>query len=473
VLACLLALVSGPLPAATSSGTVHTPFTPVLTWIGEGELIGGEYGYAVAGAGDVDGDGYGDLLVGAARYDQAVYREGVAMAFHGSPGGLNSWPIWTTGSGQTGSRYGSALSPAGDVNGDGYADVLVGAYRYNANYSEEGRAYLFLGSPIGLSGLPAWTFDGGQPLTQLGFSVAGAGDINGDNLDDVIIGARWYTGEECSEGAAFIFYGSPSGLASLPDLVLTGGRPGATFGHAVAAAGDVNGDGYADVLVGAPQYVNGQDGEGAAFLFYGSPGGLIATPAWSYEGDQDGAQFGTSVVSAGDLNGDGCSDIVVGAPLYDNVVEDLGAVFVFLGSTHGLSRAPNQVLDSGQPNSSFGYSVAPLGDVTGDGHDDIVVGAPLLSDDQPAEGAAFIYAGSSAGILSTPAWSVYGDKADTRFGHAVFPAGDIDGNGVTDLAIGAPDYRSSEDIVGRAYLFQISVQELPWRIYVPVVLNPS
>jgi hypothetical protein len=472
-LACLLALLSTPLPVARSSGAVHAPFTPLLTWVGEGEQIGGEYGYSVAGAGDVDGDGYDDLLVGAARYERAVYREGIAMAFHGSPGGLNTWPIWITGGGQTGARYGSAVSPAGDVNGDGYADVLVGAHRYNANQSEEGRAYLFLGSAIGLGGLPVWTFDGGQPLAHLGFSVAAAGDVDGDGYDDVIVGARWYTRDYLNEGAAFIFYGSASGLAPLPDLVLTGGRTGATFGHAVAGAGDVNDDGYADVLVGAPQYANGEEEEGAAFLFYGSPAGLIATPGWSFEGDQLGAELGTSVASAGDLNGDGVGDAIVGAPLYDDVVQDVGAILVFLGSTQGLSTAPQQILDSDQANSSFGFSVAPLGDVTGDGHDDVVVGAPLFTHDQSAEGAVFIFSGSSAGLNSTPAWRVYGDKADTRFGHTVSPAGDVDGNGVNDLAIGAPDYRRNEDILGRAYLFQISVEELPFRLYVPVVLNAS
>jgi hypothetical protein len=472
-LVCLLALLCGPLPAASSSGTVDAPFAPVLTWSEEGEQIGGEYGYSVAGAGDVDGDGYDDLLVGAARYEQAVYREGVAMIFHGSAGGLNSWPVWTTGSRQTGARYGSAVGPAGDVNGDGYADVLVGAHRYNASQSEEGRAYLFLGSAIGLSGTPAWTFDGDRPYAHLGFSVAGAGDINADGYDDVVIGARWYADEYDYQGAAFVFYGSASGPASLPDLILTGSQPGATFGYSVAAAGDVDHNGYADVLVGAPQYANGEEEEGAAFLFYGSPAGLVATPGWSFEGDQPGAEFGTSVASAGDVNGDGFPDVIIGAQLYDGALPDVGAVFVFLGSAQGLNSTPHQILEGDRANTSFGFSVAPLGDVDGDGHDDVAVGAPLFSDDQSAEGAVFVFVGSSAGLGATPAWRGCGDKADTRFGHIVSSAGDVDGNGVQDLTVGAPDYRHNTDILGRAYLYQISVQEVPFRLYVPVVLNPS
>ena len=414
------------------------------------------------------------MIVGSRRYQSTVYREGVAMLFHGSPGGVGAWPLWTTGSGQSGARYGSSVASAGDVNGDGYADVLVGAEEYTNDYSGEGRAYLYLGSPIGLSGLPDWTFDGGQKGAFLGTAVASAGDVNGDGYDDVIVGARLYSGDYNNEGAAFIFYGSPDGLSPAPDLVLLGGRAGATFGHSVASAGDVNGDGYDDVLVGAPQYSDGLPAAGAAFLFYGSPAGLNPTPGWTFVADQAGVRLGTSVAGVGDLNGDGFADVVVGAPLYDDgLLENAGAVWVFLGSPAGLDPTPHQILTGDVPGSQFGYSVAPLGDVSDDTFADIIVGAPYLSDDQFAEGAALIFCGSPSGLIPTPAWRGFGNKAETLYGHSVASAGDVNGDGLPDFAVGAPTHRISRRIVGRAYLYEISLGERPFRLFVPMVLNSS
>src|SRR5207247_1374456 len=150
-----------------------------------------------------------------------------------------------------------------------------------------------------------------------------AGDVNGDGFDDVIVGAPGYSGSAEEEGAAFLWYGSstdpkrPAGSMSNFDWMVTGGQAHARFGFSVASAGDVNGDGYADVIIGAPQYSNGQEREGRAFLYLGSKDGLARSPAWTAESDQIGAQLGWSVASAGDFNGDGFSDVLVGAPFFD------------------------------------------------------------------------------------------------------------------------------------------------------------
>src|SRR5437899_2750699 len=128
------------------------------------------------------------------------------------------------------------------------------------------------------------------------------------------------------------------------------------FGASVAGAGDVNGDGFADVLVGAYQYDNGEFDEGTAFLYYGSSTGPSPLPAWSFEPNQTGAWFGYSVASAGDVNGDGYADIIVGAPLYDDLVVDNGRAYVFLGSSTGLGSQTAWTAEIGQANARFGSS---------------------------------------------------------------------------------------------------------------------
>lgn len=126
--------------------------------------------------------------------------------------------------------------------------------RHDGGFLDEGRVLLFHGAPTGISHVPAWFADGGQEGEQLGSSVAAAGDVNGHGCGDVIVGARLVDDGEIDEGRAVIFLGSPAGLATQPAWIVEGGQNGARFGASVASAGDVNGDGFADVIVGAPLY---------------------------------------------------------------------------------------------------------------------------------------------------------------------------------------------------------------------------
>jgi len=308
---------------------------------------------------------------------------------------------------QAEAELGVSVAGAGDVNGDGYADVIVGALFYDAGQSFEGAAFVFLGSASGIaSGNPASAaaqLEADQAEAELGVSVAGAGDVNGDGYADVIVGAHFYDAGQTNEGAAFVFLGSASGIASGSSATsaaqLESDQANVNLGHRVAGAGDVNGDGYADVIVGARFYEAGQALEGAAFVFLGSASGIAsgnpASAAAQLEADQVFANFGVSVAGAGDINGDNYADVIVGARFYDAGQADEGAAFVFLGSASGIgsgnptSAAAQLVAD--QANANLGYSVVGAGDVNGDGNADVIVGARFYDAGQTNEGAAFVF----------------------------------------------------------------------------------
>ncbi len=212
---------------------------------------------------------------------------------------------WTAESDQASAYFGTSVSSAGDVNGDGYGDVVVGA--------PNGKAYLYLGSASGLDATAAWTAESDQfaAFLQYGDFVSSAGDVNGDGYGDVVMGAY-------DEGRAYLCLGSASGLDATAAWTAESDQADAWFGKSVSTAGDVNDDGYGDVVVGAVNYDNGESAEGRAYLYLGSASGLGTSAAWTAESDQDSAWFGYSVSSVGDVNSDGYGDVVVGAPYYDD-----------------------------------------------------------------------------------------------------------------------------------------------------------
>ncbi|HEY3355167.1 MAG TPA: FG-GAP-like repeat-containing protein, partial [Polyangia bacterium] len=247
---------------------------------------------------------------GAPGYDTAT-AGGRAFLFLGGPAGLAQTPAWTASESQAGACFGFAVAGAGDVNGDGHPDVIVGAYAYDAGGADAGRVAVYLGTSSGLTATPVWTYTGTEAGGVLGASVAGAGDVNRDGYADVIVGAPLAAGG----GQALVFHGSAAGPRATPAWTASAGQAGAWFGQ-VAGAGDVNGDGYADVIVGAYLFDHGEADEGAAFVYLGSPAGLGAAAVWSAEANQAGAGLGLAVAGAGDVNRDGLADVIVGVPFY-------------------------------------------------------------------------------------------------------------------------------------------------------------
>lgn len=416
------------------------------------------FGQSVASAGDVNGDGYSDVIIAAKYYDDGLNsNEGRAFIYHGSPTGLSTTPNSTPDDAdQTDASFGQCVASAGDVNGDGYSDVIIGAISFNdgANFSE-GRAFVYHGSATGISATPNSTpDDADQAAAHFGMSVASSGDVNGDGYSDVIIGAYLYNdGANGDEGKAFVYHGSSTGLSSSPDSTPDDAdQVGAQFGYSVSTAGDVNGDGYSDIIIGSWLFNDGANtDEGRAFIYYGSATGLSSSPiSTPDDADQSNSWFGISVASAGDINGDGYSDVIIGAYGYDDGANiDEGGAFIYYGTSTGLSSSPDSTPDDAdQIGANFGVSVASAGDVNGDGYSDIIIGAWSFDDGSNFnEGRAFVYHGSAAGLSATP--NNTPDDADdfqTSFGIGVSNAGDVNGDGFSDVIIGAMNFTEGANI---------------------------
>jgi hypothetical protein len=429
------------------------PLMTSAAWTAEGDQDGADFGFSVATAGDVNGDGYSDVVIGAYLYDNGETDEGRAFVYLGSASGLPTTPAWTAESNQVGSWFGYSVASAGDVDGDGFGDVIVGSPLYDNGTDNEGRAFVYLGSASGLSATSAWTVETNQFHADVGYSVASAGDVNGDGFGDVIVGAPDYDNGETDEGRAFVYLGSASGLATSPAWTAESDQAGALFGTSVATAGDVNGDGFSDVIVDARLFDNGETDEGRTFVYLGSASGLSATPAWTTESNQTTVVLGMSSAGAGDVNGDGFSDVIVGFRFYANGQSNEGRAYVYLGSASGLSTTPAWTAESDQNTAFFGTSVATAGDVNGDGFSDVIVGADTYDNGQTNEGRAYLYLGSASGLATTPAWTAESDQASARFGVQVATAGDVNGDGFSDVLVGAYTYDNGNTDEGRASVY--------------------
>jgi len=426
-------------------------------WTADSDQAYAYFGTSVSSAGDVNGDGYNDVVVGAPGYDNDENNEGRAFVYPGSASGLSTTADWTPESDQIWGRFGLSVSSAGDLNGDGFDDVIVGAQYYDNGQIHEGRAFVYYGSAFGLSATADWTAESDQMEANFGCSVSSAGDVNGDGYGDVIVGAENYWNHyypfQTQDGRAFVFHGSPSGLSTTADWTAESDQMDAEFGGSVSSAGDVNGDGYDDVIVGAHWYSNGQPSEGRAFVFHGSPSGLSTTADWMAESDQMDAKFGGSVSSAGDVNGDGYDDVIVGAYYSYNRHDDKGRAFVYHGSPSGLSTTADWTAESDQESARFAWSVASAGDVNGDGYDDVIVGAKRYDNGQNDEGRAFVYHGSGSGLSATADWTAESDQEDAYFGRSVSSAGDVNGDGADDVIVGASGYDNGQNSEGRAFVY--------------------
>jgi len=363
----------------------------------------------VSDAGDVNDDGHADVIVGAI---QDIDIPGFARVYSGQDGSI-LYTYSDPSPDPFAIAFGVSVSGAGDVDGDGHADLIVGARAYfNVG---DGFAQVFSGA----DGSSLYTFsEGGQGT--FGYSVSGAGDVNGDGRADLIVGAFGYG----DDGLARVYSGVDGSIL----YSFTGVSAGDDLGFSVSGAGDVNGDGRADLIAGAPAADNNGADSGSALVFSGMDGSVLYT----FNGDKANDRFGTSVSDAGDVNGDGYADLIVGTNASS---PESGFARVFSGADGSILYTFN----GDNANDEFGYSVSGAGDVNGDGHADLIVGADGDDKNGANAGSARVFSGADGSILYT----FYGDgendssNSPDSFGISVSGAGDMDGDGLADLIVGA------------------------------------
>jgi hypothetical protein len=396
-----------------------------------GEATNNYFGGSVSGAGDVNSDGYDDVIVGACYYNNWTGR---AYVYYGGSSMDNTADVTMTGGAYY--LFGSSVSGAGDVNSDGYDDVIVGACYYN-NWT--GRAYVYYGGSSMDNSVDVTMAESGD---YFGCSVSGAGDVNGDGYDDVIVGAYRYIADN---GRAYVFFGGSS-MNNTADVTMTGEATNNYFGCSVSGAGDVNSDGYDDVIVGAWYY---NDWTGRAYVYYGGSS-MDNTSDVTMTGESAGGYFGYSVSGAGDVNNDGYDDVIVGA--YHSFY--FGQAYVYYGGSSMDNTADVTMMgEAPAAHLKFGSSVSGAGDVNGDGYDDVIVGDDWYSSSTGHTGRAYVYYGGSSmdNIVDV---TMTGESTNNYFGYPVSGAGDVNGDGIDDVIVGAYGYNGSN---GKAYIYSIFI----------------
>ena len=381
---------------------------------------GDNSGFSVSGGGDVNGDGLDDLIIGAQHSNAGGIDRGTTYVVFGKSGGFAPGFDLSSLDGSTGFRLdgidsydfsGRAVSSAGDVNGDGFDDLIIGARGGDAGARDSGESYVIFGKSNGfaaaldlssLDGDTGFQLGGAALFDGVGSSVAAAGDVNGDGIDDLIIGAPYVNWRYPNSGESYVVFGKLSGVGAALDVSTLDGRAGFRIngggrseysGLSVSSAGDVNGDGFDDLIIGAPLGSTRNSRNGESYVVFGKSGGFTSSldlslldgfTGFRLTGTDRNDYAGVSVSSAGDVNGDGFDDLIIGAHRGDAGGVDSGESYVVFGKSarfdsvlelSSLDGVNGFRLDGIDADDRSGRSVHSIGDMNGDGFDDLIIGA--------------------------------------------------------------------------------------------------
>ncbi|HEX8233154.1 MAG TPA: hypothetical protein VF559_07410 [Caulobacteraceae bacterium] len=459
-------------------------------------------GWSLSSAGDMNGDGFEDMIIGAPS--GGFYYEGRSYVVFGSasplpaaslaalgPGGFRVTGVY--GGTEHTDQAGWSVSGAGDVNGDGFADVVIGAPEYGFDYylnpMAGGHAYVVFGHSgafgnIDLSSAPLDGTDGFQLVGEAvydaaGWSVSDAGDVNGDGLKDLLVGAQQ---ADSGAGKTYVVYGKASGFGDTVDLSdVAGGTGGfaiggaaagdqgqqSQVGHFVSSAGDINGDGFDDLMIsGRYADAGGGTGNGGAFVLFGARSGLASLDlgtavldggnGFTIVGGDDGDRAGWSISDVGDVNGDGFRDLAVGAPYASS---GDGAAYVVFGKASGFAAQLDlsalgtdgfAIEGASGGADRVGRTVSSAGDLNGDGYDDLVVSSFFGAE-------AYVVFGKASGFGALDVATLSGDDGFKIQGFsgapgAVSAAGDVNGDGFDDLLVADQADSTTYLILGAASL---------------------
>lgn len=437
------------------SGEVSTaaledaPVSTAPAWTHQGDT-GSRFGASVASARDVDKDGRGDLVVGSPSWfsTSANAQIGSIDVFLGTAGGLENEPAFTIAGKQTNAGFGSTVLGIPDVDGDGFDDVLASEPR--GFFDDSGRVFAYHGNgdgtlapgnigcfPGGIECAFVFAFDF---FANAGSALGSFDDLTGDGLPEILVGSPFVS--STAGGLIELFETYNGGSVSYPAMFsFRSTELGDAFGAAVASGLDVTGDGIPDAVVGAPLRANGR---GRVSLFVGS-GATLAEggPVWTADGDAEGDELGRSITIV-DLTCDGVGDVVIGLPGWDDgLVPDVGLVRIYRGGPPPLELFDE--VKGIQEGETLGV-VAAIGNVDGFGCDDLLIGSPAFDGIFDDEGRAQIFLGGTEKLSDDPIWSDFGRSPSARFGEAVSGAGDLDGDGFRDIAVGAPDFDANGQV---------------------------
>lgn len=378
------------------------------------------FGASIDIGGDANGDGYDDILIGAGYLDFGLQEDnGAAFVFSGLTGDT----LFVFRGAIPRVYFGLDVAWAGDVNNDGYDDILVGSPGGAPAWT--GQAFVF----SGLDGDTLHIFSGESTYSEFGRSVSTAGDVNNDGYDGFIVGASSF---DNFRGRVYVFSGNTGDTV----FALSGNSPEQRFGHNVASAGDLNNDGFGDIMISTYPFQDPCIGQ--AFVISGSSGDTL----YIFSGNSCHTEFGQRMTSAGDVNDDGIGDLIIGEAGFSGTANRIGRAYVFSGADGDTIR----VHTGEYAFNLLGSSVSGTGDIDQDGFDDyLVVAKDYNSGDLYAVGRVYVFSGKTGDTLQL----LTGNGYYMGLGGVATSLGDVDADGYSDMAFHSVFLDSSGEYLSR------------------------